>query len=341
MVLEAFDAAGGALRLQPALDHEERRPDDGPHAAGGGPSAHPACDVGEALAAVVLQQALGGRIAAQTGAVHKDLVDHPRHKALLQRSHALLPCDLDHGVGDARVPGRTRSGSLHHRTCVRVCACVRACRACVRACATACVRVHAGARSLIRGTTTCISPCSCRRVLMTSSGFVNMHAVAVALPPVAMSVRSFRFPAEAPCGMGAFDWTVTSKVGSTRPKFYLWKLAHTRTMALGHVPPFVAVSTPAAGGQRGLRVVAAAAVALALLAAVVAVQHGSVGRAALMEGSDESLKGWEDGMFPPHATFPAGYHFGDDNGNDLCPAEPLHSRASLTRPRLPFFPRAH
>ena len=62
-------------------------------------------------------------------------------------------------------------------------------------------------------------------------------------------------------------------------------------MPLGHVPPFVAVSTPAAGGQRGLRVVAAFVVALALLAAVVAVQ-GSVGRAALMEGSDEAMKGW-------------------------------------------------
>ena len=129
--------------------------------------------------------------------------------------------------------------------------------------------------------------------------------------------------------------------GKHTSKILFVEARHTRTMALGHVPPFVAVSTPAAGGQRGLRVVAAAAVALALLAAVVAVQHGSVGRAALMEGSDESMKGWEDGMFPPHATFPAGYHFGDDNGNDLCPAEPLHSRASLTRPRLPFFPRAH
>lgn len=108
-------------------------------------------------------------------------------------------------------------------------------------------------------------------------------------------------------------------------------------MALGHVPPFVAVSTPAAGGQRGLRVVAASVVALALLAAVVAVQ-GSVGRAALMEGSDESMKGWEDGMFPPHATFPAGYHFGDNNGNkisgqrSLCAAGVSRGHACLAFP---------
>jgi hypothetical protein len=108
-------------------------------------------------------------------------------------------------------------------------------------------------------------------------------------------------------------------------------------MALGQHPPFVAVSTPAAGGQRGLRVVAASAVALALLAAVVAVQS-SVGRAALMEGSDESMKGWEDGMFPPHATFPAGYHFGDNNGNktsaqrNLCAAEVSRGHACLAFP---------
>ena len=25
------------------------------------------------------------------------------------------------------------------------------------------------------------------------------------------------------------------------------------------------------------------------------------------------MKGWEEGMFPPDATFPAGYHFGDNN----------------------------
>lgn len=82
-------------------------------------------------------------------------------------------------------------------------------------------------------------------------------------------------------------------------------------MALGQVRPFVAVAGSQEGVQRPFRVVAAVAVAFALLAATVAVQHGRPGE--LMQGSDEKMKGWEDGMFPPHATFPAGYHFGDDN----------------------------
>ena len=48
---------------------------------------------------------------------------------------------------------------------------------------------------------------------------------------------------------------------------------------------------------------------------------------------EQSMKGWEDGMFPPHASFPAGYHFGNDNGNlqllisaCICAALVLFSR---------------
>jgi hypothetical protein len=71
--------AGSFATLQPALDHEEWRPHDGTHAARDGTSTHPARDVCHALTAVVPQQPLCGRIAAQAGAVHKDLVDHARH----------------------------------------------------------------------------------------------------------------------------------------------------------------------------------------------------------------------------------------------------------------------
>jgi len=72
------------------------------------------------------------------------------------------------------------------------------------------------------------------------------------------------------------------------------------------VPPRRAAYTP-------LRLVAATAVALALLAAVVFQRSGDIRGSELMQGSDEKMKGWEDGMFPPHASFPAGYHFGSDN----------------------------
>lgn len=111
-------------------------------------------------------------------------------------------------------------------------------------------------------------------------------------------------------------------------------------MAMGQLQPFEAVATPAGAGsrqQRPLRIAAACAVALALLAAVVAVQRP--GSAALMQGSDETMKGWEDGMFPPHATFPAGYHFGDDNGGAPCPA--ARCSAALPRGRGPPLPALH
>merc|ERR1719352_993289 len=65
------------------------------------------------------------------------------------------------------------------------------------------------------------------------------------------------------------------------------------------VPPRRAAYTP-------LRLVAATAVALALLAAVVFQRSGDIRGSELMQGR-------EDGMFPPHASFPAGYHFGSDN----------------------------
>ena len=83
-------------------------------------------------------------------------------------------------------------------------------------------------------------------------------------------------------------------------------------MALASPPElFVAVRAPARDG-RPFRLIASAAVAMALLVAVVAVQRLQ-GSSELMQGSDEMMKGWEDGMFPPHASFPAGYHFGNDN----------------------------
>ena len=84
-------------------------------------------------------------------------------------------------------------------------------------------------------------------------------------------------------------------------------------MAIGFQPVVAVQSATGARGERKLRLVAAVSVSLALLVATVAVQR-STGAVSLGEGTDEKMKGWEDGMFPPHATFPAGYHFGNDNG---------------------------
>jgi hypothetical protein len=84
-------------------------------------------------------------------------------------------------------------------------------------------------------------------------------------------------------------------------------------MAAGFQPVVAVQSATGARGERKLRLVAAVSVSLALLVATVAVQR-STGAVSLGEGTDEKMKGWEDGMFPPHATFPAGYHFGNDNG---------------------------
>ncbi|KAJ1486775.1 hypothetical protein T484DRAFT_1788577 [Baffinella frigidus] len=61
------------------------------------------------------------------------------------------------------------------------------------------------------------------------------------------------------------------------------------------------------------RVVAAFLLAGAMAAVcAVAIARGS-GSTELGMGSDEVMKGWTKGMFPPDAKFPAGYHFGNDN----------------------------
>ena len=65
-------------------------------------------------------------------------------------------------------------------------------------------------------------------------------------------------------------------------------------MAVGQVRPFVAVAGSQDRVQRPFRIVGAAAVALALLAATVSVQHGHDGE--LMQGSEEKVKGWEVGV---------------------------------------------
>ena len=90
-------------------------------------------------------------------------------------------------------------------------------------------------------------------------------------------------------------------------------------MAIGFSPVVTVKSANGARGERKLRLVAAVSVSLALLVATVAVQRSTeTGAVSLGEGTDEKMKGWEDGMFPPHATFPAGYHFGNDNGWFSC-----------------------
>ena len=84
--------------------------------------------------------------------------------------------------------------------------------------AAAAAAARGGARE--RGSTF-ISPCSCRRVLMTSSGLVKMHAVAVALPPVAISVSSLRESAMRAGWPPRSSWEFSrqKKRGSKKRKF--------------------------------------------------------------------------------------------------------------------------
>mmetsp|Transcript_38677 Transcript_38677/g.88194 ORF Transcript_38677/g.88194 Transcript_38677/m.88194 type:complete len:322 (+) Transcript_38677:2-967(+) len=86
-------------------------------------------------------------------------------------------------------------------------------------------------------------------------------------------------------------------------------------MARG-MQPFEAVhmGAPSSSASRSKGRVVAAFLLAGAMAAVcaVAIARGS-GSTELGMGSDEVMKGWTKGMFPPDAKFPAGYHFGNDN----------------------------
>jgi len=65
--------------------------------------------------------------------------------------------------------------------------------------------------------------------------------------------------------------------------------------------------------SRRFSLFSSSAAAVLVITALLALAMQAERDTKLMQGSDEKMKGWEEGMFPPDATFPAGYHFGDNN----------------------------
>jgi hypothetical protein len=87
-------------------------------------------------------------------------------------------------------------------------------------------------------------------------------------------------------------------------------------MALGS-PPMQEAFTPVVSNarpkysKRYMLIVGAGTCAVAVMALAAVAAHGR--SSELMQGSDETMHGWEEGMYPPNAVFPAGYAFGDGN----------------------------